>query len=142
MLVWAKTLLSVYRYLDRVADAIDKIVFSRAINSFYTSGSNLAFNSVESVTDDILNLTERKVNLINLKLIIKECLENTKPDLTPYLIANLIEGKTCFECVSIFNVSLRTYFRKINLALESFIKTLIRKGCDQTFFNTMLKDET
>ena len=139
---WVKTILNVYRYLERVSNAIDKIVDSRAINSFYTSGSNLSFNDISNVSNDIICLTERKVKLINLKIIVEKGLENTNEQLVKYLILNFIEKRTCFDCAKILNVSLRTYFRKLNLALGSFEKALLRQGYDKSYFDEMLKKES
>ena len=39
-LVWTKTLLSVYRYLERVCDAIDKIVIKNALGCVDITGQN------------------------------------------------------------------------------------------------------
>jgi hypothetical protein len=141
MIVWTKTLLSSYRYLDRVSKAIDKIVMTRALNSFHTSGSNMAFNSVANVSDDILKLTDRKVNLINLKIILDNAIEKTQNKFSTLLISTFIEGRTCFESVKILNISLRTFFRRQNEAIDSFINVLSSQGYDSKVFGQMLKDE-
>lgn len=142
MKTWAKTILNIYRYLERVSNAIDKIVISRATNSFYTSGSNLSFNDIGNVSNDILNLTERKIILINLRIIIENALVNTNKDYVKYLILNFVEKRSCYESARILNVSLRTYFRKLNLALTSFEKALIRNGYDIEYFEQKLSNES
>ena len=38
--IWSKTLLGVYRHLEAVADAIDKITLKTALNSYHFSKSN------------------------------------------------------------------------------------------------------
>lgn len=141
MKVWSKTILNIYRYLERVANAIDKIVVSRATNSFYTSSSNMAFNGVWNVSNDIINLTNRKVNLINLKVITEQTLANIDVSCAKVLILNFVEKRTCYECAEILQVSLRTYFRKLNKALESFGKALTRQKFDQAYFDKMLAGE-
>lgn len=141
MKIWSKTILNIYRYLERVANAIDKIVLSRAINSFFTSSSNMAFNGVWNVSQDIINLTNRKVNLINLKLITEKALSCIDEALAKVLILNFVEKRTCYECAEILNVSLRTYFRKLNKALESFSKALNRQKYDEKYFDNMLASE-
>ena len=141
MITWAKTLLTSYRYLERVAKAIDKIVMTRAINSFYTSGSNLSFNSITNVSSDILSLTERKVNLINLKLILQEALESVSENHSALLVSSFVEGKNCYECAEVLSISLRTFFRRQNQALESFVKALALQSCDEKFFDDMLAGE-
>lgn len=141
MITWTKTLLSSYRYIDRVSKAIDKIVLTRAVNSFYTSGSNMTFNSVTNVSDDILKLTDRKINLINLKIILTNALKKTQHKFSSLLISTFVEGKTCFESVEALNISIRTFFRRQNQAIDSFIKVLAVEGYDSDFFCKMLKDE-
>lgn len=141
MNTWTKTLLSSYRYLERVANAIDKIVYTRAINSFYVSGQNLAFNSVKLVSDDILNLTERKISLINLKLILDQALKKINPKYAQLLITVFVEGKNCYQSSEALEISLRTFFRRQNEALESFSKTLLQLGHTKTSFDDMLKNE-
>lgn len=142
MQLWSKTILSVYRYLERITNAIDNIVSARAINSFYTSGKNLAFNDVRNVSDDILNLTERKIKLINLKLITEKALEQTDKKFSKILILSFIEKRNCYECAELLGISLRTYFRRMNTALKSFEKTLVRSGYDLKFFDEMLGEES
>lgn len=141
MKIWSKTILNIYRYLERVSNAIDKIVMSRATNSFYTSSSNMAFNGVWNVSQDIINLTNRKVNLINLKLIIEKALSCIDENLAKVLIMNFVEKRTCYECAEILNVSIRTYFRKLNKALTSFSMALSRNKYDETYFDNMLESE-
>lgn len=139
--VYTKTLLSSYRYLERMANAIDKIVYSRAINSFYVSGNNLSFNSVEKVSEDILALTDRKVNLINLKLIIDQAFKKVSGKSASLLICVFIENKNCYESCDALQISLRTFFRRQNQAVESFSKALLQLGYNSNKFEKMLKNE-
>lgn len=141
MNIWSKTLLSSYRYLDRVANAIDKIVYTRAINSFYVSGSNLSFNSINNVSDDILNLTERKITLINLKLVIEEALKKLNPKHSQLLISVFVECRNCYQSCEALNISLRTFFRRQNEAIESFSKALSVAGKAPKDFEDMLQEE-
>lgn len=141
IIVWAKTILSVYRYLEKMANAIDKIVQTKALNSFFVSGANCAYNNALTISQDIINLTERKVSLINLKVITEKALELTKPEYARLLILNYIEKRTCYECSDSLKISLRTYFRKMPLALKSFGSALIRLGFDEKYIENLLKSE-
>lgn len=114
MVTWVKTILNVYRYLETVSGAIDKIVMSRATNSFYTNRDNMAFNNVMKISEDILQLTERKIKLINLKVITEKALLDIKQSLAKILVLNFVEKRTCYECAQILGVSVRTYFRHLN----------------------------
>ena len=67
--IWAKTILTSYRFLEKVSDAIDRLVETRALNSFYMGGNNFSQNNVFVVSESLINLTERKKKLINLSLL-------------------------------------------------------------------------
>ena len=138
---WSKTLLGVYRYLPRVTYAFDKIVKTRAYNSFYGSSNNPGFNDVMNISNAILDLTERKISLINLKLITEKALKSMDTDLARILILKFIDGKKSVEIAEKFGFCLRTFFRKINTALISFKKALNRIGYDDVKLFDMLKKE-
>ena len=61
---WAKTLLYTYKYLERVAQAIDDLVEEHALYSFYYS--SIENNDAERVSKKIISLIERKKRLINI----------------------------------------------------------------------------
>ena len=69
--IWAKTILSSYRYLERIAGAIDKMVESSGINSRDMSGVAFSNNNILSLAEKMIDLSERKVKLINLKVLKK-----------------------------------------------------------------------
>ncbi len=138
---WSRTLLGVYRYLPRVTYALDKIVKTRAYNSSYMSLNNIAFNNVMNVANTILDLTERKVTLINLKLIIEKALRSMDAKSARILILKFIDGKKSAEIADSFKICLRTFFRKVNSALDSFTKALSRIGYTEDKLQEMLKNE-
>ena len=137
---WSKTLLGVYRYLPRVANAYDKIVKTRAYNSHYHT-YNSAFNDVMNVANFILDMSEKKVTLINTKLITEKALSCMNTQLAQILIYKFIDGKKCVEIADKLNVCLRTFFRKLNSALVSFYRTLERMGYNENKLCEMLKNE-
>ena len=138
---WSKTVLGVYRYLPRVTYAFDKIVKTRAYNSFYGSSNNPGFNDVMNISNAILDLTERKITLINLKLIVEKALKSINSELAKILVLKFIDGKKSTEIAEKFGFCLRTFFRKINTALVSFKKALNRLGYDDLKLFDMLKNE-
>lgn len=138
---WSKTILGVYRYLPRVSYAFDRLVKTRAYNSGYCTSYNTSFNNVLNVTSTILDLTERKITLINLKLLTEKALKSMDNKLARMLISKFIDGKKSTEIAEKFKICLRTYFRKINLALESFYKALCRMGYNDEELYHMLKNE-
>ena len=77
MKIWSKTILSVYKYLEALANSIDDLVMKKSINSaFYSS---YRFYSCYDVANKIMQLTERKINLINIKVLSKSnCIYNIR----------------------------------------------------------------
>lgn len=139
--VFSKTILQVYKYLPRIARTYDRLVESKAINSQYTNAYNISYFGTEAVTKAIIDLSERKVTLINLKLLIERALKSMKPSMARILILKFVDGKRCVDLAEYFNVCLRTVFRKLNSALASFSLALKRLGYDESKLKEMLKHE-
>ena len=125
---WARTILSVYVYLERVTGAIDKVVKARAENSFHFTSSSFAYNDIISISDHILNLTERKVNLINLKIICESVLEKIDLFQAKLLISAFIDKRKSHETAQLLHISPRSYFRKLTQALNAFTAQLDLMG--------------
>lgn len=138
---WSKTILQVYRYLPRLTYAYDKLIETRAFNSGSSTCNNMSFNNVMNVADNIINLSERKVTLINLKLITEKALKNIDRNMARLLILKFIDGKKSVEIAEKFNVCLRTFFRKVKTALDSFTKALNRLGYSEDKLCSMLSKE-
>jgi len=92
-----KTIFSVYRFLDKISDSIDKIVETRALNACHMELSNSAFNDVSVVTDDILELTQRKITLINLKVLTTSMIKSLDNDYARLIILKYIENRSYVE---------------------------------------------
>jgi len=140
-LIWTKTILSVYRYLERICGAIDKIVVQTGLNSSNITGYNYSFNNVFAITERIIDLSERKVTLINLKLIIEEVLSKIDEEDAQILIEKYVDSRKCKEIAEIHDVSMRTLFRKIDSAENSFGKHLRVLGYDDKKLDKFLKNE-
>ena len=138
---WSKTIMTVYKYLKRMTLAFDRLIDSKATNSFYTSTSNYAFNNVFDITNSMLELIDRKVTLINLKVLADKVLKSMKPEYAKILILKYIENQKGEQIAKTINCTLRTYFRKSGLALENFYKTLCVLGYDSDKLTKMLKGE-
>lgn len=139
--IWSKTILQVYKYLPRIARTYDKLIISKAVNSQFTNNSNINLFSTETVTDAIINLSQRKIILINLKLLTEKALKSIKPSLARVLILKFIDGKRCIDLADRLGVCLRTVFRKINSALDSFSLALKRLGYTEEKIEKMLISE-
>lgn len=140
-LVWTKTILSVYRYLERICDAIDKLVLQSALASADIVGQNFHYNNVFSISQKLIDYSERKITLINLKLLIEDCLSNINSKQANLLIEKYVDEKKVREIACDNNLSMRSAFRKIALAETSFDAKLKFKGFDEFKLQDFLKDE-
>ncbi len=139
--VWAKTILSVYPYLIKVADAIDRIVERRALNSFYVSSTDFSRNNVYEVADKLIELGERKIVLINLKVLTENALKKCDRILAKMLIAKYFSRKKSREICEMVSIPTRTYFRKIKEAERAFEQALSVLGFAHDELDKMLSGE-
>jgi len=136
---WTKTIMSVYRYLERVAGAIDKLVDRQALNSYYSSCGK---SGILEVANEIIELTERKVKLINLKVLTENALDNIDELYAQLLIEKYIDSDKCEKIAERHNLTLRTYFRRVEEAEEKFTSFLAKKGFNNDKLNDYLGKET
>ena len=140
-LVWTKTLLSVYRYLERVCDAIDKIVMKNALGCADITWQNYFQNNIYSVSQRIIDLSERKVTLINLKVLIEDTLKCLNAKEAKVLIEKYVDDAKAQDIAQIHDISIRTVFRIINNAEKSFSARLRLQGWSDLKLRVMIKDE-
>lgn len=126
-----KTLLNVYNYLGKVADGIDKLVTQNALNSFYARGERQSENGVMSVANRIIELSARKVRLINLKVLIDKSLKMISKESAVLLIQRYIDNDEAGEIALRNKLNLRTYFRKLIKAEGNFAQAMLRLGFNE-----------
>lgn len=139
MEIWSKTILSVYRYLEAISNAIDNIVVKKSINSaFYNNGR---LNSAFECANEIIDLTERKVNLINLKVLTEKILMGLEPMQRKVLTLTYIDNLSRDEICSLLEISTRSFFRKKNDGILGFVKALNFMGYDAKKIATTFESE-
>lgn len=136
---WTKTLLYIYKYLDRVAQGIDSLVEKQALNSFYYS--SIANNDAELISKKIISLIERKKRLINIKVLVDKCLENCNRNYARILIEKYMDNDRAEEIAQRNNLSMRTYFRRLKEGENTFTNLMTRFGFNEKKLNEYLKDE-
>ena len=132
---WAKTVLFAYKYLGAMCRSIDKRIKKMAVNSFYIGGVWNEENSVYKISERMIKLSDKKVDYINLKLMIEKCLQEMKQENAKLLILRNINGDNPHfhmnlsqSVAGLLNISERTYFRKLNFALKEFARIMERHG--------------
>ena len=138
---WAKTLLCTYKYLDRLTDAIDKMVEQDALNSFYYCSLNQRDNDVEAVSNRIIELIERKKRLVNIKVLVDKCLLSCDKLSGQILVERFIEDDLSEDIAQRHNLNIRTYFRKQENAERQFYGNMVKLGYDEEKTKKYLADE-
>lgn len=139
--VWAKTILKSYRYLERIAGAIDRMVENRGLFSINMNSDNYYYNNISSVADKIIELSERKIKLINLKILTEKALTKCGREPANLLISKYINGKSNDEIMTKNNFPPRTFFRKIEKAEAKFEKVLECMGFSYEYLEKYLCKE-
>ncbi|MDD4110794.1 MAG: ECF-type sigma factor [Clostridia bacterium] len=139
--IWGKTMLTIQRYLERVTKAIDSLIYKKALASGYVSSKRLTERSAFTVTNDIINLSQRKVNLINLNIICLNALKGIEENSAKLLILKFIDGLQSAEIASILGFSNRTYFRKLEKAYDDLGKWLKKNNFINCYFERLCKNE-
>lgn len=134
---FSKTLLEVYNSLEIVCERIDKMVDNKASegSTYGRTGNSLElFNS-------IINLTERKVNLINLKLRIEQSLIKLSPIEAKVLILKYVDRLTYKQISTLTNQNIRTTFRYVEKGIENFTKNIKLNGLTEEFIRNKYSEE-
>ena len=136
---WSKTILSVYRYLEAISKAIDNLIVKKSINSaFYNNGR---FNNAYDCANEIIDLTERKVNLINLKVLIENSLKKLEPLQRKVLTLTYIDNVSRENVCEVLEISTRSYFRKKAEGIKNFGKILYAMGYDSKKIHSTFESE-
>lgn len=137
---WAKTLLYVYKYLERVCDGIDKLVDQNALNSFFYCQSR-SENDINSVAERIAKLCERKAKLVNIKVLVDTCLLKSEKLNAQLLIEKYIDGDISEIIAKRHSFNVRTYFRKLIQAESKFTTLMYHEGFSEAKLEEYLAGE-
>ena len=123
--IWCKSFLSIYTLIPSIIKGIDNLILLKGVNSCETSytTANSTINQVET----ILNLSQKKVNIINLRVLIDEALLEMNESNSKLLILRYIDNISIDKVAQALKISKRTFFRKLNLAINELEKILKNK---------------
>ena len=139
MKTWSKTILSVYKYLEALSNSIDNLVLKKSINSsFYNNGR---YSSCYECVNKIMQLTDRKINLINIKVLVDDTLSMMSIPQRQLLALCYMDNVKSEEVAEMMHISLRTFFRKKDEALTNFSKRLLMQGFTKEKLESMFCGE-
>ena len=130
-MVYGKTILSCFKNIDSIVKQIENLIVKKAKASFYGQ------NSALSVCEELIALSEVRLDLLELKDLTETAISKLKTD-----DANLIKFKyfNILPNIDNFDHTSRNYFRKQVRAIEKFHKILESLGLtEQAFFDKYLK---
>lgn len=132
MKYWSKTALSVYRYLESMADTVDKKIINTGSNS--NKEGLQKYQTTYFQTNQMIELIERKRKFINLKVAVEETLATLSNIDRRILVLSYIDGVTNVIIAQLLNISLRTLFRKKASAIDKLANTMEKFGLNEKFF--------
>lgn len=119
---WSKTLLLSYRFLETIVLKIDEKVKNISCSSMYYDAKST--NNTMKQINSIIELNDRKTNLINLKVIIEKCLDKLPTKYFEFLTLLYIDGLSIKECAETFEINIRTAFRRKKVGMDLFTENL------------------
>lgn len=142
--IWCKSFLSIYSLIPSITKGIDNLILYKGINSCQTS--YITSNSTIKQAESIIGLSQKKVNLINLKVLTDETLLEMSKFNAKLLILRYIDGISIEKIVEVLKISRRSYYRKLNKALKEFEvilkdKVMKNKTIYTTFANESFFDD-
>ena len=136
MKMWSKSILSIYRYLPTLSNAIDGLVKK---NSKLSAGTG--YSSTYTQAGKLIEWTDKKRKMINLKVATKEALKQLPSIDRRILVLFYIDGVKSTLIADMLGCSIRTYYRKKVDAIERFGIALARVGFDIDYLNANYLDE-
>ena len=132
MKYWSKSALSVYRYLEQMANTIDKVILDSGKNSNHLQIQK--YQTTLYQTRKMIELMERKRKMINLKVAVEDALQRMTKKERRLLCLVFIDGVKHETVTELLGVSIRTFFRRKAKALEHFNEKMIECGYNINFF--------
>lgn len=132
---WAKTLLEIYRYLETLCNSIDEIVKRTSLSGFGVS-LDTKFSA-----EKIIELTNKKKTLINLKVLVEDGLSKLNDADIKILTLFYIDGVTAKNLSSMYNINIRTFFRRKSIALTKLFEMFKQSGYTANRLSLELQNE-
>ena len=113
-----KNFLLIYKFLPSLISSIDKLIMLRGVNSssYKTDVNTTTLGQINS----IIALSERKVLLINLRVLANKVFSKMRKDYVKIIVLRFIDGWESKKIAEVLGLNVRTYFRRLNLAVSAF----------------------
>lgn len=135
---FSKTLLNIYNSLDAVCERIDKMVENKAMAGALGDCGNR--NPLE-LFNNLIDLSQRKLNLVNLKIRIERAFSRLKEKQAKVLILKYVDGLTFKQIANLTGQSIRNCFRLCDMGIENFGKIIKTDGLSEEKIENTYGDE-
>lgn len=109
--IWSKTILQAYNYINRICNVIDKHVVEKSSMSHLNS---YGYDDTILLTESIIDLIERKRNLLELKYLVEDAVAFLDDDLRKAAVLCFFDRRTANEIADMLNISSRTVNRLLD----------------------------
>lgn len=124
---WSNTALVAYSLLPKIVNELNFGVKTRVNSSFQSRHLKIGV-STEQLIGEILDLTEEKRKIVNLRFIVGQALDGIARSERSILENRILLKKTYQVIADEQGISLRTVFRRIACAEEAYACALKRAG--------------
>lgn len=132
---WSNTALVAYSLLPKIVRELNFGVKTR-VNSTFKSRHLKIGVSNEQLIGEILEMTDQKRRIVNLRYIVAYALDRISPEDKFILEERIINKKTFQNISDESGVALRTVFRRLANAELAFSRALSRAGYSEEWFET------
>ena len=136
-----KTFLSVHNNLPEIIKSIDKIIEINASSLSFISDIYNTEKSTYAQIEKVIDLTERKNNLLNIYLISKNLLSSISDDNRLLLKRKFVYNWTAEDLAYEYQISIRTVFRRVEKLIEQIYESIKKKNWSLKFINLQVKNE-
>ena len=129
---WSNTALVAYSALPKIAKELD-FSLAKLVNSSFKSAHLKNGVSTLTLIGEIMDVTEEKRKIVNLRYIVLSALNNMTEEGRRVLVARMIRKRTFRELADELGLSIRTVFRRFEDAQNEFAHNLKIAGYGESW---------
>jgi len=141
MKFWIKTLFGAYSTLPEIIKTIDKIVELQASSVSFMSDIYNREGSAFDQMEKVINLSERKNNLLNVYLLVKNLYTSLSVDNVDLVEKKYLYNYSVEDLSREFDISTRTIYRRIDKIIDEVYELCKKRNWTLAFIESQLKDE-
>ncbi len=141
MKFWIKTLFGAYSTLPEIIKTIDKIVELQASSVSFMSDIYNREGSAFDQMEKVINLSERKNNLLNIYLLVKNLYKSLSVDNVDLVEKKYLYNYSVEDLSRELDISSRTIYRRIDRIVDEVYALCKKRNWTLVFIESQLKDE-